>query len=118
MCPTWLCFISGAVFAMTIVSYLSVDGYYMYANYISNITIAETINQACVNRVSLDPAALFDPSNLMFNPPLYREGNRTTFNSTLCNSGFVGNSDIYGLGVRSGPYILWISSLLATHLLP
>ena len=83
----------------------------MYANYISNITIPETINQACVNRVSSDQAALFDPSNLMFSPPLYREVNRTTFNSTLCDSGFVGNSDVYGLGVRSGLHIQWISSL-------
>ena len=40
-----------------------------------------------------------------------------TYNSTSCDSGFIGNSDIYGLGVRSGLYIQRVSSLLANDLL-
>lgn len=32
--------------------------------------------------------------------------------------GFAGNSDLYGLGIRLGIYLQWISSLLANSLLP
>lgn len=38
-------------------------------------------------------------------------------NQTLCNQGFAGNADLYGLGNRTGLYLLWISSLLANNLL-
>ena len=37
---------------------------------------------------------------------------------TLCSQGFEGNSDLYGLGIRTGIYIQWISSLCANNLLP
>lgn len=33
-------------------------------------------------------------------------------------SGFAGNSDLYGLGIRLGIYLQWISSLLTNSLLP
>ncbi len=86
-----------------------------YINSISNITVPATVYQPCVNRASSDQAALFDPSNLLSNPSW--AGNQPMFNSTLCDSGFVGNSDIYGLGVRSGLCVQWVSSLLANRLL-
>lgn len=37
-------------------------------------------------------------------------------NDTLCNQGFIGNSDLYGCGIRIGIYLQWISSILANHL--
>ncbi|KAG8530599.1 uncharacterized protein KY384_004637 [Bacidia gigantensis] len=37
---------------------------------------------------------------------------------TLCHQGFVGNQDLYGLGIRLGIYLQWVSSLLANNLLP
>ena len=99
------------MFAATIFEYLLASTDFNYFNYISNITIPATINQACVNRVSSDQAALFDPSNLMSTK------DRPTYNNTLCDSGFIGNSDVYGVGVRSGLYIQWVSSIVANHLL-
>jgi hypothetical protein len=36
---------------------------------------------------------------------------------TLCNQGFVGNTDLYGLGIRSGVYMQWLSSMLANNFL-
>ena len=35
-----------------------------------------------------------------------------------CNNGFQGNDDLYGLGIRIGIYLQWISSLLTNVLLP
>ena len=62
-------------------------------------------------------AALFDSNNLQSNSILDWAGIKPTFNNSFCELGFVGNSDIYGLGVRSGLYKQWVSSLLANHLL-
>ncbi|MCJ1265016.1 hypothetical protein MMC22_004891 [Lobaria immixta] len=39
-------------------------------------------------------------------------------NSTLCSQGFEGNEDLYGLGIRVGIYLQWITSLVANNLLP
>ena len=39
-------------------------------------------------------------------------------NSTLCSQGFEGNEDMYGLGIRVGIYLQWITSLVANNLLP
>ena len=97
--------------------YLLIQFFNAYFTYLSKITDSSTIYQGCVNRVSSDQAALFDPSNLQSNLSLYWGDDTSTFNSTLCDLGFVGNSDIYGLGVRSGLYIQWVTSLLANHLL-
>ncbi|KAL8858529.1 MAG: hypothetical protein Q9178_005027, partial [Gyalolechia marmorata] len=36
----------------------------------------------------------------------------------LCGQGFMGNTDLYGLGIRTGLYFQWISALLANNLLP
>ncbi len=117
MCCAWLCYFCGAVFAATIVGCIVGLACIAYLNYISNISVPATVYQACVNRVSSDQAALFDLSSLQPNSSLHSAGNKPTFNNSLCDSGFVGNSDIYGLGVRSGLYIQWVSSLLANHLL-
>lgn len=38
-------------------------------------------------------------------------------NSTLCSQGFEGNEDFYGLGIRAGIYLQWITSLVANNLL-
>lgn len=38
-------------------------------------------------------------------------------NSTLCSRGFEANTDLYGLGIRSGIYLQWISALLLNNLL-
>ena len=97
--------------AATLFDYLLTSPDFSYFNYISKITIPATVIQACVNRVSSDQAALFDPSNLMSTK------DRPTYNNTLCDSGFIGNSDVYGVGMRSGLYIQWVSSILANHLL-
>ena len=113
----WLSFVFGFMFVATIFEYILAWADFDYFNYISDITIPVTVSQACVNRVSADQAALFDPSNLMSDSSRHWAEYRPTYNSTLCDSGFIGNSDIYGLGVRSGLYIQWVSSLLAKHLL-
>ena len=105
------------MFIATIFEYILAWADFDYFNYISDITTPVTVSQACVNRVSSDQAALFDPSNLMSNSSRHWAENRPTYNSTSCDSGFIGNSDIYGLGVRSGLYMQWVSSLLANHLL-
>ena len=117
MCCAWLPYLSGIALAATIFKYLLACTGFNYFNYISTITLPATVNQACVNRVSSDQAALFDPSNLMSSSSRHWAKDRPTYNSTLCDLGFIGNSDIYGLGVRSGLYIQWVSSLLANHLL-
>ena len=39
-------------------------------------------------------------------------------NQTLCDQGFVGNQDLYGLGIRAGIYLQWVSSFFANNLLP
>ena len=36
----------------------------------------------------------------------------------LCGQGFIGNTDLYGLGIRTGLYLQWISALFANNLLP
>lgn len=38
-------------------------------------------------------------------------------NQTVCNQGFLGNADLYGLGIRCGIYMQWVSSLLANNFL-
>ena len=98
-----------------ILSWLSYKTYSL--THPSNNTIPATVYQACVNRVPSDMAALLDSSKIQSNSLLDWAGVKPTFNRSLCESGFVGNSDIYGLGVRSGLYLQWASSLLANHLL-
>lgn len=39
-------------------------------------------------------------------------------NQTLCAHGFDGNADLYGLGIRAGIYLQWMTCLLANNLLP
>ena len=110
--PTYL-------FFTKILGYVIIELCQAYENYLFRITAPATIYQGCINRVSSDQAALFDPGNLQSNLSILDWGEYApTFNDTLCHSGFVGNSDIYGLGVRSGLYLQWVSSLLAKHLLP
>ncbi|OAF98788.1 uncharacterized protein CC84DRAFT_1223533 [Paraphaeosphaeria sporulosa] len=38
-------------------------------------------------------------------------------NATLCEEGFLGNADLYGLGIRLGLYLQWMSSFLANNFL-
>lgn len=38
-------------------------------------------------------------------------------NRELCDLGFMGNTDLYGLGIRTGVYLQWGSSLLANNFL-
>ena len=126
-CWPVVCFWCGLLFVATITCYLFgwilLQAFEAYFNYLSNIAVPATIYQACVDRVSSERGTLFDPNNLPSNSFLRPAGDRSIFNSTLCDSGFVGelgfvgNSDIYGLGVRSGLYIQWVTSLLANHLL-
>lgn len=116
VCCAALCFFFGLLSVGYFVAWLAAQAD-AYFNYASNIAVPTTIYQACVNRVSSEQGTLFDPSNLPSNFSLHWAGVKPTFNGSLCDSGFVGNSDIYGLGVRSGLYIQWVSSLLANHLL-
>ena len=37
---------------------------------------------------------------------------------TLCAHGFDGNADLYGMGIRTGIYLQWMTCLLANNLLP
>ena len=39
-------------------------------------------------------------------------------NQTLCDQGFKGNNDLYGLGIRISLYLQWLSSFLENNLLP
>lgn len=49
--------------------------------------------------------------------PNIRDDNAISrFTETTC--GFEGNSDIYGLGIRLGLYLQWLSAYLTRHLLP
>ena len=118
VCGFMLCTFCALLFAQ-ILEHLFAQLYYACSNYLSNITAPATIYQACVDRVSSEQGVLFDPSNLpsKSNSSLHLAVDKPLFNSSLCDSGFVGNSDIYGLGVRSGLYLQWVSSLLANHLL-
>ncbi len=50
-----------------------------------------------------------------FNMELFHTIRRS---QTLCGQGFMGNTDLYGLGIRTGLYLQWISALLANNLLP
>ena len=117
VCCAVLCYCGGLFCLCKIIVYLSIQIDNAYSDYLSKITAPATIYQACVIRVSSDQGPLFDPSNLPFNSSLHQAGDKPLFNSSHCDSGFVGNSDIYGLGVRSGLYIQWVTSLLANHLL-
>ena len=118
VCVFMLCWFCGMLFA-EIFGNLFAQLYHACSHYLWNITAPATLYQACVNRVSSEQGALFDPSNLpsKSNSPLHPAIDKPLFNSSLCDSGFIGNSDIYGLGVRSGLYMQWVSSLLANHLL-
>ncbi|KAM7194905.1 hypothetical protein V8F20_007770 [Naviculisporaceae sp. PSN 640] len=39
-------------------------------------------------------------------------------NQTLCHQGFAANEDLYGLGIRTGIYLQWLTALLVNNLLP
>ncbi|KAM7217173.1 hypothetical protein V8F06_007464 [Rhypophila decipiens] len=39
-------------------------------------------------------------------------------NQTLCSQGFAANEDLYGLGIRTGIYLQWVTALLVNNLLP
>jgi hypothetical protein len=43
---------------------------------------------------------------------------RIQMNQTLCNQCFVGNTDLYRLGICTGLHLQWISSFLANSYLP
>jgi hypothetical protein len=92
----------------------------------------------CDARVSPDQASLFTPEIyhnqfdrselfLLDNDQNYRiivnKVNVTLYdniraNQTLCAHGFQANADLYGLGVRFGVYMQWISSIMTNHFLP
>lgn len=96
--------------------------------------------RGCDARVEPQQAFLFlaDTYNTQFARTMYNHSNHTQpsrvgpaylafdmelsrsiqMNQTLCNQGFAGNTDLYGLGIRTGLYLQWISSLLANNLLP
>ena len=73
----------------------------------------------CASRVGDNQSELFrqDVYLLQFNSTAWYLSDIAN-NETLCGQGFVGNSDIYGLGVRLGIYLQWLSCLLANHTLP
>ena len=50
-----------------------------------------------------------------FDDVIYRS---VHLNQDLCYQGFAGNTDLYGLGIRTGLYLQWLSSLLANNTLP
>ncbi|KAI1213362.1 uncharacterized protein F4807DRAFT_261644 [Annulohypoxylon truncatum] len=58
-----------------------------------------------------------DPPN--FSCPKFGLGEflNISSNQELCDQGFEGNSDLYGLGVRFGIYIQWIASILSNNFL-
>jgi hypothetical protein len=46
------------------------------------------------------------------------QARRTQCRSRLRAVGFEGNPDFYGMGIRIGPYLQWLSSLIANAFLP
>ena len=90
--------------------------------------------RGCNARVGLQKSSLFEPDiyNTQFARIIHIYDNGTNsspdfdmelshsiqVNQTLCDQGFEGNEDLYGLGIRVGIYLQWISSLIANNLLP
>jgi hypothetical protein len=100
--------------------------------------------QNCTTRVALQQAPLFtrrmyslqfarvhqiktNTSYASGGEPYYLEREIAAFNwelfrgiqnnQALCGQGFLGNNDLYGLGIRCGVYIQWLSSILANNFL-
>jgi hypothetical protein len=73
----------------------------------------------CSARVDNSRGSLFQPDIYLkqFNFTTWYSSNLTT-DEALCGEGFEDNSDIYGLGIRVGIYLQWVSCLLANHTLP
>jgi hypothetical protein len=71
----------------------------------------------CPARVTDQQAALFS-EDIYFEQFNYTRWNASLIwrNDTLCSFGFDGNSDAYGLGLRIGLYLQWLSSLLANQI--
>ena len=91
------------------------------------LLFAPQASKSCFTRVSMQQSQLFTPGIYHTQFPL-RDANETAdnflqriqsiqTNSTLCSMGFTGNSDLYGLGIRTGLYFQWISSFLANNFL-
>ena len=91
--------------------------------------------KGCDARVESKQASLFeaDMYYTQFARTIYRYNHTTvvdylTFdmerfrsiqvNQTLCDQGFEGNNDLYGLGIRTSLYLQWLSSFLANNFLP
>lgn len=92
-------------------------------------------SKGCDARVESKQASLFeaDMYYTQFARTMYRYNHTTvvevlTFdmerfrsiqvNRTLCDQGFEGNNDLYGLGIRTSLYVQWLSSFLANNFLP
>lgn len=89
--------------------------------------------RGCTSRVDAHQAPLFTPQIYAsqfrwvssMNMSIASQGasfNESFFtniqsNQTLCKKGFSGNSDLYGLGIRTGIYVQWFASLVANNLL-
>ena len=53
-------------------------------------------------------------ATLTFDSELFRS---IQTNQTLCEHGFVGSADLYGLGIRAGIYLQWMTCIIANNLL-
>ena len=96
--------------------------------------------RGCYARVRPNQASLFEPdiysaqfartmlnftnsSDYSFEPSYYNHTfdierfRSIQVNLTLCNQGFEGNPDLYGLGIRTSLYLQWHSSFLANNFL-
>ena len=116
------------------------DGFYSW----SVTNLPDSFHQ-CQARVSAQQSALFNPgyidwSKHSIDPGIYHAQfdrisvesedtftlariNTTLFqeifyDQILCNSGFRGNSDYYGIGIRIGLYLQWMALLLGNTFLP
>lgn len=69
----------------------------------------------CPLRVSDDQSSLFSRYHYkqMFSAP----HNRVLLNQRQCQSGFQGNADLYGLGIRLGVYMQWVACVIANQIL-
>ena len=68
----------------------------------------------CSARVQAPQSVLFDPDiySTQYNEPVWK-ATGVISNSMLCPSGFQGNPDIYGIGIRIGIYLQWLSISIA-----
>ncbi|KAK4211158.1 hypothetical protein QBC37DRAFT_389931 [Rhypophila decipiens] len=75
----------------------------------------DILPQVLISGIDGQPPNSTQPLFESFNPELFLSIRN---NQTLCFQGFAANEDLYGLGIRAGIYLQWVTALLVNNLLP